>query len=170
MKQHYRMFAAYNSWANRELYAVARGLPEEAFRRDVGAFFRSLQGTLNHILVADRIWLHRFTGTGEAPDRLNAILHEDLASLAAAREAEDERIRRFIDDLSDAQLAGEFSYTTASDKRKVTQRLAPALAHLFNHQTHHRGQAHGILSQLGAEPPALDLIRFQRLDEGRAFA
>lgn len=171
MKQHYRMFAAYNSWANRELYrAAAEGLSDEALRRDTGAFFGSLLGTLNHILVADRIWLWRFTGEGEAPARLDAILHDDLPSLTAARQDEDERIRRFVDGLSEEALAGTFTYTTVSDKRTVTQRLAPALAHLFNHQTHHRGQAHGILSVLDVAPPSLDLIRFQRLDEGREFA
>ncbi len=170
MKQHYTMFAAYNAWANEQLYRAAAALSEEAFGRDTGAFFGSLRGTLNHILVADRIWLQRFTGTGDAPARLDALLYEDLLSLTAAREAEDARIRRFVDELSEEALAGDFRYTTVSDKRTVQQRLAPALAHLFNHQTHHRGQAHGILSVLGGAPPSLDLIRFQRSDEGRVFA
>ena len=73
MKQHFMMFAAYNRWANARIYDAAAALPEEAFKRDVGAFFGSLMGTLNHILVADRIWLKRFTGEGEAPASLDTV-------------------------------------------------------------------------------------------------
>src|SRR5690606_7516878 len=82
----------------------------------------------------------RFTGEGVAPAKLDTILHADLAMLRAAREAEDERILGWIDSLSDKALAGRFTYTTVTDMRTVSQRLAPALAHFFNHQTHHRGQ------------------------------
>lgn len=170
MHQHFQMFAAYNRWANRIVYEAAGELDDERLNRDTGAFFGSLIGTLNHVLVADRIWLKRFTGEGAAPGRLDEIQHADLAPLRAAREAEDERILTWIEGLSDAQLAGRFTYLTVTDMRTVSQRLAPALAHFFNHQTHHRGQAHAILTALGQPGPALDLIYFQRTGEGRAFA
>ena len=170
MKQHFQMFATYNRWANRVVYDAAATLDEEEMNRLTGAFFGSLIGTLNHILVADRIWLKRFTGEGAAPARLDAILHPDLATLAETRREEDDRILSWVGALSEDNLAGRFTYVTATDMRTVSQRLAPALAHFFNHQTHHRGQAHAILTTLGKPSLALDMIYFQRTEEGRPFA
>lgn len=170
MRQHFRMFAAYNRWANRSVYEAATLLGEDELNLVTGAFFGSLIGTLNHILVADRVWLKRFTGEGAAPSTLDAILHADLPGLHAAREAEDERIVAWIESLPDAAYVGRFTYLTVTDMRTISQRLAPALAHFFNHQTHHRGQAHTILTALGHPSLTLDLIYFQRTEEGRAFA
>jgi uncharacterized damage-inducible protein DinB len=164
------MFAAYNAWANQRIYEAASGLTKAEFGRDAGAFFKSMRGTLNHLLVADRIWMKRFTGEGDAPASLDAILYIDLAKLRVAREAEDRRIIDWIGSLGEKQLAGRFTYMTVTDMRTVSQRLSPALSHLFNHQTHHRGQAHTILTVLGKPAPSLDLIYFQRTEEGRAFA
>lgn len=170
MKQHFRMFAAYNAWANQRIYEAAATLSDEEYRRDVRAFFRSMHGTLNHVLVGDSVWMLRFTGEGESPKALDTILHEDFEGLSAARRAMDERIVDWVDGLDALAFAGRFTYITVTDVRTVSQRLAPALAHFFNHQTHHRGQAHAILSQLGHEPPSLDLVYFQRTEDGRAFA
>ena len=170
VKQHFMMFAAYNSWANDRVYEAAAALDEEALGRDTGAFFKSMLGTLNHILVADRIWLKRMTGEGDAPAALDTILFADFARLRAAREAEDRRILKWVGGLSEKALAGRFTYMTVTDMRTVSQRLAPALAHFFNHQTHHRGQAHMILTVLGQPSLQLDLIYFQRTEEGRAYA
>lgn len=164
------MFAAYNAWANARIYEAASGLTREEFARDAGAFFKSMRGTLNHLLVTDRIWMKRFTGEGDAPAALDTILYIDFPKLRAARQAEDKRIVDWIDQQDDRQLAGRFTYMTVTDMRTVSQRLAPALSHLFNHQTHHRGQAHAILTTLGKDAPSLDLIYFQRTEEGRAFA
>lgn len=170
MKQHFMMFAAYNGWANQRIYDAAANLTEEEFRRDTGAFFKSVMGTLNHLVATDRIWMKRFTGEGDAPSQLDAILHEDFGKLRAVREAEDARILAWIDSLSDKELAGRFSYMTVTDMRTISQRLAPALAHFFNHQTHHRGQVHMGLTVLGQPSVQLDLVAFQRTEEGRAFA
>jgi len=170
MEQHFRMFAAYNAWANHRIYEAAADLTDEELRRDTGAFFKSVLGTLNHMLAADRIWLKRFTGEGDAPTRLDAILHEDFRKLRAAREAEDARILDWINGMSGEALAGRFSYMTISDMRTISQRLAPVLAHFFNHQTHHRGQVHMALTSLGKESVILDLVAFQRTEEGRKFA
>lgn len=169
-RQNSAMFAAYNAWANARLYDAASALDSGAWRADCGAFFGSMMGTLNHILVADRVWMKRFTGEGSQPAALSTILHEDFASLHAAREAEDRRIIAFIDSLTEETAAGRFTYTTMTDLRTVSQRLAPALAHFFNHQTHHRGQAHMIFSVLDRTPPELDLLYFHRAPEGRIFA
>lgn len=170
MKQHFMMFAAYNAWANRRLYDAASELTDEEFRRDVGAFFGSLMGTLNHLVAADRIWMKRFTGEGDPPASLGSIIEPDLTKLRALREAEDRRIIDWIGGLSPEAIAGRFTYMTVTDMRTVSQRLSPALDHFFNHQTHHRGQAHMILTVLGRPSVPLDLVYFQRTDEGRAFA
>jgi uncharacterized damage-inducible protein DinB len=170
MKQHFMMFAAYNQWANNRIYDAALELTDEEFNRPVGAVFGSLMGTLNHLLVTDRIWMKRFTGEGDAPAALDAIVHKGLGALRVSRETEDRRIIDWIGGLSEKALAGRFNYMTVTDMRTVSQRLAPALAHLFNHQTHHRGQAHMILTVLGQPSVPLDLIYFQRTEEGRSFA
>ncbi|MCB5175588.1 DinB family protein [Microvirga lenta] len=162
MKPHFAMLAAYNAWCNRRLYDAAATLSDEEYRADRGAFFKSLHGTLNHILVADRIWMRRFTGEGEAPNRLDAILYDGFDDLRAAREAEDARIVAYVDALSDETLAGRFRYRTIVNPADVEQPLAPALTHFFNHQTHHRGQAHCLLTGFGRDAPSFDLVLFQR--------
>jgi uncharacterized damage-inducible protein DinB len=154
--------AAYNRWANARLYEAALALAEEAYRRPTAVFFGSLHGTLNHLLLTDRIWLKRLTGEGEHPARLDAILYEDRQALAEARIAEDLRLIRVVGGYGETDLAAAMTYRNMSGKA-FTQPLAEVLMHLFNHQTHHRGQAHACLSILtGGEPPSLDLIAFQR--------
>ena len=163
MKAHYVEFAGYNAWANRRLYDAASGLSEAEYRADKGAFFKSMHGTLNHLLATDRIWMQRFTGEGDAPQRLDAILHDRFDALRAARESEDRRIVAYIDGLDEARLAGVIRYRRVSTPEEFVQPLMPALDHWFNHQTHHRGQAHAILTALGKTAPELDLLYFQRL-------
>lgn len=170
MNRHFMMFAAYNQWANERIFEAAADLDDGAWQRETGVFFKSLLGTLNHVLVADRIWMKRMTGTGDAPKALDVILYRDPASLHAARRVEDQRIIDWIDEISEATLAGRFTYITVTDLRTISQRLAPALAHFFNHQTHHRGHAHAILTMLGRPSPQLDLVYFQRTPSGLRFA
>jgi uncharacterized damage-inducible protein DinB len=165
MKAHYAEFAAYNAWANRRIYEAAGGLTDTEYRANQSAFFKSMHGTLNHMLVADRIWMQRFTGHGETYDRLDTILHERLDALGVAREAEDRRIADWIGGLDDAALSGAIRYRRVSTPEEFVQPLAPALRHFFNHQTHHRGQAHMVLTTLGKAAPELDLLFFQRLVE-----
>lgn len=162
MKDHFSMFAAYNRWANGRVYVAAAELTEDELAADRGAFFKSVIGTLNHLLVTDRIWMRRMSGDGPTYPRLDLILHERLADLRAAREAEDARLIAWVDDLTAAELGGEITYTPISEPILMKQALAPVLAHLFNHQTHHRGQTHALLTGFGREAPALDLMHFQR--------
>jgi uncharacterized damage-inducible protein DinB len=158
----FKQLAAYNRWANGRVYEAALGLTDELYRRDVGVFFGSLHRTLNHLVLTDRLWLTRLTGEGKQPSRLDQILYDDLADLARARIVEDDRIVKVIDGYDDAALERPHAYRTTSGKPQE-QLLADILLHLFNHQTHHRGQAHSCLSILtGAEPPTLDLLAFQR--------
>jgi uncharacterized damage-inducible protein DinB len=141
---------------------AALDMPEEQYRRPTGVFFGSLHGTLNHLLLADRIWLKRLTGIGEHPDRLDTILYEDRKELLHARIAEDARLRDLVGSYEDADLTRTVSYRTTSG-RPYSQELQDILLHLFNHQTHHRGQAHACCSIVtGREPPTLDLLAFQR--------
>jgi uncharacterized damage-inducible protein DinB len=156
------MMAAYNQWANRRLYAAAARISDRDYRADRGAFFGSLHGTLNHLLVGDLIWMQRFTGEREAPRQLDAIVHEDFAVLRQAREDLDRRIIRYGNALNEAALAGTIRYHSTRNPAELEQELAPLLLHFFNHQTHHRGQAHGLVTEIMGEAPSLDLLIYQR--------
>jgi uncharacterized damage-inducible protein DinB len=136
LKAHFDQLAAYNRWANRKVYADAATLPDDIRKRPEGLFFGSIHGTLNHLLVADYIWMRRFTGDGPAPERLNQILHEDFSALRQAREAEDERILGFVTNTTNFDRVIEYNNSSGKTFR---QEVGPALAHLFNHQAHHRG-------------------------------
>jgi len=162
MKAQFKMLAAYNAWVNERLYEAAAKIEDADYRADRGAFFGSLHGTLNHLLLGDRIWMHRFTGEGEEPKRLDAILHDDFASLRAARHAEDGRIVTYVGRLSEADLQGTIRYRSTRSPAEIEQYLAPLLLHFFNHQTHHRGQAHCLLTAIAGEAPSFDLLVFQR--------
>jgi uncharacterized damage-inducible protein DinB len=163
MHKHFTMLARYNAWANRLLYDAAAALPDAQYREDRGVFFKSVHGTLNHLLVVDRIWMRRFTGTGDAPARVDAILFDALDELRLARDAEDARITAYVDGLDAGELADTIRYQPISTPDPVEQALWLALAHVFNHQTHHRGQVHGVLTALAGQAPALDLAFYQRL-------
>jgi uncharacterized damage-inducible protein DinB len=157
MKNHFLMLAHYNRWANRRLYDMSAQLPEELYRRDAGVYFNSLHGTLNHLLASDRIWMRRLEGTGEHPSALNAIVFSEFAELRRARESEDERILAFVAGLTISKLDAPHEYHTLNGTPQ-RQPLKELLAHLFNHQTHHRGQAHAVLTAAGvSEPLPLDL-------------
>jgi uncharacterized damage-inducible protein DinB len=162
-KQYVDTFARYNAWANVRLFDAAARLSDADYRSDRGAFFRSVHGTLNHLLVTDRVWMYRFTGEGEAPERLDAILFQQFAALRDARNAEDARIVRYVTRLDQAALEGTITYRRVSTPESFTQRLAPGLMHWFNHQTHHRGQVHALLTGLVGQAPELDLLFYQRL-------
>jgi uncharacterized damage-inducible protein DinB len=164
MKTRYLMFAGYNAWCNERLYDAAAKLSDADYRADRGAFFRSVHGTLNHLLVGDRIWMQRFTGQGEVPRSLEAILFDDFKSLHAARRAEDARINRYIEGLGETDLSGTIRFRTFVNPTDIEQELSPALDHFFNHQTHHRGQAHALLSSIigNDTTPSFDLIIYQR--------
>ena len=162
MKSLFEMYAAYNAWVNERLYDAAGRIPDAEYRRDRGAFFGSLHGTLNHLLVGDRIWMHRFTGEGEEPRELDGILYDDFAELRAERRVEDAQISTYISRLSEKDLAGAIAYHSTRSPAELEQHLAPLLLHFFNHQTHHRGQAHCLITEITGEAPSFDLLIYQR--------
>ena len=162
MRAHFQMFAGYNAWANHRLHAACALLDEADYKAQRGAFFGSIHGALNHLMVTDRMWLARLRGETLPPHGLDAVIFNDLAILREARTHEDASLSAHVAGLTDAQLAAEFRWTRKADGATVTQPLWATLAHVFNHQTHHRGQVHGLLSQAGIDPPSLDLPVFQK--------
>jgi uncharacterized damage-inducible protein DinB len=162
MKSHFELFAAYNRWANARVYEAAWALSEDDYRRNVGVFFKSLHGTLNHMVLTDRQWLSRLTGEGPSYTKLDLILYDDRRELTLARIAEDDRITRHIESMDDAKLESDLTYANSRGE-PFSQKRREVLAHFFNHQTHHRGHAHAILSIVtGREPPSLDMLAMQR--------
>ena len=158
---YFHHLARYNAWANRRLYDACAQLSVEDYQAKRPSFFGSIHATLNHILVADRVWLSRFQNRVHDIKSLDQILYGDLARLRRAREAEDTRILDHVGILDDGALSGVLRYRTMAGEPQETP-LAWTLAHFFNHQTHHRGQVHGLLSGTAVAPPPLDLIYFLR--------
>ena len=164
--RHFRLMARYNRLANERLYEACAQLPDSELKRPRPAFFKSIHGTLNHILVGDRIWLARFAGREAASTGLDAIRYRDFGALRAARAAEDARIETFAAGLDEAFLARNVVYVN-NEGREFADAMPMVLAHFFNHQTHHRGQVHDLLTETGVATPVLDLHRVIKPDPGR---
>jgi uncharacterized damage-inducible protein DinB len=158
---HFRLLARYNRLANERLYTAAATLDDPARKLDRKGFFKSIHGTLNHILVGDRIWLGRFEGHAMPSTNLDRILYAEFEALWTARRAEDARIEAIMAGLTGDSLAGSFRYVNNED-RAVEDPAPLIFAHFFNHQTHHRGQVHDMLSQVGGPTPVLDMHRVIR--------
>ena len=161
MKAHFEMMAAYNAWANARLYDAAAEMSDEVRKAPAGAFFDSLYGTLSHLLMGDRAWMRRFDGEGPPVTALTDWPYEAFDDLRAAREAMDARISRYVEGLSEAALDEEMTVTLIVLSKTVTTPRHEALSHLFNHQTHHRGQCHHMLTAAGRDAPPLDLFFFR---------
>jgi len=162
----YVALARYNRWMNEKLYAVAAELSDDERKRDLHAFFPSLQATLDHILFADRIWLARFGVADGAEVRASEAgyggdIFADFTELRRERARTDDAIDRWVTTLSDDVLAAPFRYTNMAGK-PFEHPLWIAVQHFFNHQTHHRGQATTLLKQLGRDPGVTDLIALLR--------
>ncbi len=158
----YAAQARYNRWMNETLYAVAAKLSGEERRRDLGAFFRSVHRTLNHLLLADRIWLARF-GVVPAPkvSGLADELYDDFETLRAERAKTDADLERWVTTLTVDALTAPITYKNMRGQ-EATHPLWFAVSHLFNHQTHHRGQVTTLLMQLGHDPGLTDMIAMLR--------
>ena len=162
MRDHLSRMAHYNRWANRRLYQACAALDEEAYHQKRQAFFGSIHGTLNHILVGDRLWLARIEGLPKPDLKLDDHPYRDLASLDEARRSEDDRIVELTDGYDEAAIDRVVSYRMVTRPDDVQTPLHLCWLHLFNHQTHHRGQVHDQLSQTDIAPPSLDLIYYLR--------
>jgi uncharacterized damage-inducible protein DinB len=161
--------ASYNQWMNRKLYDAAAGLSEEELKRDRGAFFGSVFGTLNHIAIGDILWFKRIFKNGPDfaslawVDRLappgfpSTLLCDTLPELARLRAALDEAIIAFCAEVTPARLGEALEWTNTKGVRS-RKLLGDVLVHVFNHQTHHRGQATTLFSQMGIDVGATDLL------------
>jgi uncharacterized damage-inducible protein DinB len=163
MSELWAQYARYNRLANELLYVACARLSDADYRRETGAFFGSVHGTLNHLLLGDTIWMTRFEGGTHPSTGLNAILFEQFDALHAARQAMDRRIERFFTDLPSGFDRRNVRYVNNSGF-DTEDPWSVILPHFFNHQTHHRAQVHTLLSQLGHDPPVLDLHRVLRPD------
>ncbi len=155
---HFRKLGRYNRLANERLYDACRALTDEERKQPRGAFFGSIHGTLNHILVGDRIWMTRLEGREASSTNLDAILHLDFGALREARAVEDVRIEAWASALEAKTLRGDIAYVN-NEGRRFNDPVAILLAHFFNHQTHHRGQVTAMLAETDAPYPVLDMHR-----------
>ncbi|MEP7453780.1 DinB family protein [Phyllobacterium sp. SB3] len=157
MKQHFLRLARYNQWANKQIYDAAGVLDREDYFADRRAYFKSMHGTLNHLLAVDKLWFGRFTGDLYALPSYDVILHDDYDALRAARVVFDEHIIAVVEGMSEADIVAPFNWIMMNGKPYAST-LDRCLTQIFNHQTHHRGQAHTLLSQLTGGAPALDFF------------
>ncbi len=152
-----QLLARYNRWMNERLMAAVAQLDEAQRSRDCGAFFGSIQRTLNHILWGDRVWLGRFIGDPYAEPAYGADAFPEFAGLARERDATDTAILDWAGSLTPAWLESTLEYRAASDGRTRQMPAWIAAAHLFAHSTHHRGQVTTLLKQAGRDPGVTDL-------------
>ena len=160
--------AEYNQWMNRKLYGFASELDEVQLKADKGAFFKSVFGTLNHIMVADILWLLRFARhpsgfksldyirSLDKPDNLDTVLHDSLEELQEERNKLDSVMIEFTNEISDDELESVLDYQNFKGE-PFQDKMGQLLLHLFNHQTHHRGQLTTLFSQMGIDVGATDL-------------
>ena len=152
---YYSTISRYNQWMNQRLYTVCAEIPDLERKSDRGAFFKSIHGTLNHILVADRIWLGRFTQQPFVA-KLDRELYSGFSQLQLERERLDRAIIDWVQDLAPDWLNADFTYTNSSGVTR-TRPYWLLVTHMFNHQTHHRGQLTTLLHQIGYQSGVTDL-------------
>jgi uncharacterized damage-inducible protein DinB len=162
-----RMLARYNSWMNDKLYGLAARMNDEERKRDRGAFFKSIHGTFNHLLVADRVWLARFRDEagpdgfmGPGIHSLDQELFTDFDQLRHERALTDAELAAWVAEVTEERLMGPLAYKKRGQRQEHP--LWWAVAHVFNHQTHHRGQITTLLTQSGIDPGVTDLVAMLR--------
>ncbi|MBJ6370745.1 DinB family protein [Sedimentitalea arenosa] len=154
------LMARYNAWQNRQLFELLKPLHLAELTRDRGAFFGSILGTLNHLLWGDLLWMVRLDG-GERPAGGigdSTTLHPTLGAWDAARFRADGRIMAWADRLNAVDLTGDLSWYSGALGRHVTKPIAQCIVHMFNHQTHHRGQVHAMMTAAGLKGAVSDLV------------
>jgi len=155
---YFQRLSQYNYWMNEKIYLVCESMPDAVRRQDKGAFFNSIHGTLNHILLADKLWLSRFQNYTFEIESLRQELIAEFNLLWQERQKTDREIQNYIDSLTEEKLAEYLTFTSRSQQRKFTFPLSHLLLHFFNHQTHHRGQITTLISQFGKDFGVTDLL------------
>jgi uncharacterized damage-inducible protein DinB len=151
------LMAEYNRFMNQRLYAACADLPDSQRKSDRGAFFKSLHGTLDHILWGDRNWLARFDGKTYPVGPVGEFLYPEFAELRAAREQMDRTLLDWAASITPAWLDEPMTWTSKLYKFTQTHPRWVQVVQMFNHQTHHRGQAHTLLTQLGIDVGPTDV-------------
>jgi uncharacterized damage-inducible protein DinB len=168
-KAYAQAMSRYNAWQNRAIYGGAGRLTDAQRREPRGAFFGSIHATLNHLLWADRMWLSRF-GVIEPPEVRtlsgSVAMFEDWEELQRERIVTDGAIEAWARDLDEGWLGGDLVWAAASTGQEMKRPRALLVAHLFNHQSHHRGQVHCLLTGFGVDPGPTDLP-YMPVEEGR---
>ena len=159
MKKMFVTQALAGEWANAMLGEALDRLTVEQWESPSAVNFRSMQGIANHLLLADRLWLHRITGQGERPGDVSSLPYPNIAEYRTARKAQDAVIIAFARGLDDAHVDEILTFSTLEGTAKALP-LGLCLLHFFNHQTHHRGQLHGLLGTHGIAAPDVDLLYF----------
>ena len=156
---HIATMARYNRWQNQNLLNATNTLPDAARRENRGAFFGTIHGTFSHLLWGDGMWMHRFMCMTKPQGRIqdSAMLHEDWGLFCKTRNQMDESIIQWSKDVNPAWLATDLSWFSPTAGRDVVKPIWLLVTHMFNHQTHHRGQIHAMLTQAGAKPDVTDL-------------
>ena len=154
-----RLMARYNAWQNRQMMECLQPMPAAELTRDRGAFFGSILGTLNHLLWGDRMWMSRFDGWARPESGItgSTALCPTLAAWSAERFRADGHITLWAEGVKAVQLAGNLTWLSGATGREVTKPMAQCVIHMFNHQTHHRGQVHAMLTAAGARPDDTDI-------------
>ncbi len=155
--EHCQLMARYNEWMNSRLYALCAPLPEAELAKDRGAFFKSIYLTLNHITYGDLAFLARFTGDPAVVPEPGVDLFKGFAELRVAREALDARLLAWAASLTPQWLAEPLTYRSKIDGRFRTAPKWALVTHMFNHQTHHRGQVTTLLTQMGLDMGSTDI-------------
>ncbi len=150
--------ARYNRWQNVSIYAAAAKLNDDTRKRNMGAFFKSIHATLNHLLVGDRLWLSRFDGEPSGVTVFNQELYSNFEELTQQRQWTDDRMDRFASGVTAEQIAQSITFRRlGGNQEQMTMPLELCLMHYFNHGTHHRGQVTTLLMQCGVDPGVTDL-------------
>ena len=159
--ENFQTLNRYNIWMNEKLYEVCAQIDDAERKADHGAPFHSMHGTLNHLLLTDRVWMSRFHNA-PIPQEIQALdqeLYSDFEELRRERETQDEIIATYINDLTPEALEQTLTFRGMSNPAEFTCSLRLALLHFFNHQTHHRGQLTTLLEQSGHDCGVTDLLR-----------
>lgn len=152
-----QLMAEYNRWMNERMYALCAEMPDAERKRDRGAFFKSVHGTLDHLLWGDRMWLSRFNGKSYNTAPIGQLLYEDFSRMRVARAEIDGEILAWARAVTPEWLAEPMTWTSKLYGFTQTQPRWVLVTQMFNHQTHHRGQVTTLLKQMGIDPGITDI-------------
>jgi len=156
-KNYFELMAQYNQWMDEKIYDVCLGIPDDMRKKDMGAFFKSIHSTLNHIYYGDLAWLERLRDKTFTPRQISVDLYENFNELKEAQEKMDSDILEWVNSLTLEKLNQTFDYVSNVNNSSRTLPIWVLATHMFNHQTHHRGQVTTLMKQLGYELGITDI-------------